>query len=179
MYFMPESNFDNIHAFFFRIECILTDGHSFPNESGRSGFMINEKDTFALRMAKMNGYPIGLYSEDFPRDQVIFFKRYGIEESDIMIPCKNRLEALERFASQHNLSPQCVLFAGSDIPDIPFIGIAGAVASPCDASDEIKMQSNYVSSYEGGHLFVRDIIEKVLKSQGRWIFDPVVYAKMF
>lgn len=176
---MSQNNFDCVKAFFLKIECVLTDGRSIPDERGRSSFMLNEKDTFALRMAKLNGYTVGLYSDDFLKEEAVFFKRYGIDESDIIIPCANRIEAIKRFASQHNITPQNVLYTGSDIPDATCAKVAGIVASPFDAAQEMKDCADYVSSYEGGHLFVRDIIETVMKSHKRWVFDPVLYAKMF
>lgn len=176
---MSHKNFDCVQAFLLKIECVLTDGRSIPNDSGRSAFMLNEKDTFALRMAKLNGYSVGLYSDEFIKEEAVFFKRYGIEESDIIIPCADRIKTINSFASQHNLESKCILFAGSDIPDTTCAKIAGVVASPCDAAPEMKEVSDYVSTYGGGHLFVREILETVMKTQKRWCFDPVLYAKMF
>ena len=176
---MSQCFFNYVKAFLLKIECVLTDGRSLTFDNGCSSFVLNEKDTFALRMAKLNGYTVGLYSDVFSKEEAVFFTRYGIDESDIFIPSVNRVETIKRFASQHHLTPQCVLYAGCDILDAGCVEMAGVVSSPSDAAPEMKDCSNFLSPYEGGHLFVRDIIGTVMKSHERWVYDPVSYAKLF
>ena len=45
------------------------------------------------------------------------------------------------------------------------------------AVQEIKQVSKYISTFKGGHGCVRDIIEKVLKVQDKWIFDTSVTSR--
>lgn len=170
---------NRVKAFFFKIESVLTNGQSIPDRNGHLSFFLNEKDTFALRMARMHNYPVGLYSDDFSYNEAVFFKRYGIAEKDILIPCSDRAAALKTFASQNDIPLECVLVAISDIPDIECVHSGGVIASPNDAMDEVKSSSDYVSPYSGGNLFVRDIIEQVLKAHGDWTFDPTVYKQSY
>ena len=60
---------------------------------------------------------------------------------------------------------------GDDIPDIPVMKKAGISACPQDAVQEVKKISDYVSHKNGGHGCVREIVEQVLKVQGKWIFE--------
>ena len=39
---------------------------------------------------------------------------------------------------------------------------------PSDAVDDIKTISHYMSPKRGGEGVVRDVLEKILKLQGRW-----------
>lgn len=170
---------NDIKAFLLKVEGVLTDGQSILLNNGHSTFVLNEKDTFALRMAKMNGYPVGIYSEFLDQDDILFFKRYGIESSDIFTSNTHNSSVLIEFAQNNNIATNNVLYAPSDIPDLAELEFAGFVASPIDAADEIKEKSDYVSQFRGGHLFVRDLIERVLKAHEKWFFDTEMYSKLF
>lgn len=76
---------NNIKAFFLKVEGVLTDGRSIIKDNGNISIFLNEKDTFALRMARMKGYPIGIYSDELTNVNAMFFMRYGIEEKDLFV----------------------------------------------------------------------------------------------
>jgi 3-deoxy-D-manno-octulosonate 8-phosphate phosphatase (KDO 8-P phosphatase) len=67
------------------------------------------------------------------------------------------------------LIPQTVVFMGDDIPDLKVMQLAGLPVCPADAVEEIKAISTYISPIPGGKGCARDIIEKVLKVQGKWL----------
>jgi len=58
---------------------------------------------------------------------------------------------------------------GDDIPDVPVMKMIGLPTCPQDAVAEVKEVSKYVSFKKGGKGCVRDVIEQVLKVQGKWI----------
>ena len=58
---------------------------------------------------------------------------------------------------------------GDDIPDYPVMKLVGLPACPQDAVKEIKEVSKYISHKNGGKGCVRDVIEQVLKVQGKWM----------
>jgi 3-deoxy-D-manno-octulosonate 8-phosphate phosphatase (KDO 8-P phosphatase) len=45
----------------------------------------------------------------------------------------------------------------------------GIPTCPIDASEEIKAISSYISNYKGGEACARDVIEQVLRAQGKWL----------
>ena len=57
---------------------------------------------------------------------------------------------------------------GDDVLDLPVVQRAGLSACPSDAAKEMRMRVDYVSPRRGGDGAVRDLIELVLRSQGRW-----------
>ena len=58
---------------------------------------------------------------------------------------------------------------GDDIPDFPVMKIVGLPCCPKDAVPEIQDISKYISQKKGGTGCVRDVIEQVLKVQGKWM----------
>jgi 3-deoxy-D-manno-octulosonate 8-phosphate phosphatase (KDO 8-P phosphatase) len=52
---------------------------------------------------------------------------------------------------------------------------AGISTCPADASEEIKSVATYISHFNGGKGCVRDVIEQVLKVQGKWMNDDAYH----
>ena len=44
--------------------------------------------------------------------------------------------------------------------------------NPADAVAEVREAADFVSGFNGGRGCIRDLVERVLKSQGQWKFDP-------
>ena len=61
-----------------------------------------------------------------------------------------------------------MLYVGDDLPDYEVMKIVELPSCPSDAIQEIKDISLYVSHKKGGEGCVRDVIEKVMKVQGKW-----------
>lgn len=60
---------------------------------------------------------------------------------------------------------------GDDIPDIDIMKAIGLPTCPADAAEEVKAVAKYISPALGGRGCVRDVIEKVLKIQGKWMSE--------
>ncbi|RMG88515.1 MAG: hypothetical protein D6714_00580, partial [Bacteroidetes bacterium] len=62
-----------------------------------------------------------------------------------------------------------ILYMGDDLPDYEVMRRVGLPACPADAAPEIKAISQYISPRVGGDGCVRDVIEKVLKLNRKWM----------
>jgi 3-deoxy-D-manno-octulosonate 8-phosphate phosphatase (KDO 8-P phosphatase) len=74
----------------------------------------------------------------------------------------------------YNLKAKNVLYMGDDIPDLYVMKLVGMPCCPQDAAAEIKEVSRYVSHKKGGKGCVRDVIEQVLKVQGKWLNNDII-----
>ena len=52
----------------------------------------------------------------------------------------------------------------------------GCPCCPADACAEIKDISVYISQKNGGYGCARDVIEQVLKAQGKWMADAKAFG---
>ncbi len=57
---------------------------------------------------------------------------------------------------------------GDDLLDLPVLDRAGLAAAPADAAQEVRQAVHWVSAARGGRGAVRELIELVLRAQGRW-----------
>ena len=46
--------------------------------------------------------------------------------------------------------------------------LAGYVGCPADSSDDVKSIADYVSPISGGYGAVQDVVEHLLRKEGRW-----------
>ena len=61
-----------------------------------------------------------------------------------------------------------MLFMGDDIPDVEAMEMVRLGCCPNDAVPEVLASADYISHKDGGKGCVRDVIEQVLKVQGKW-----------
>lgn len=169
----------DIKAFTFDIDGVMTDGGILADLEGQLYRTFDAKDGFAVRMACMNGFPVGVITGGRSQSIRARFSTNGIEPEDIYLGSRNKIEDFEDFCRRHGLTHDQIMYFGDDIPDIEVIQAAGIGVCPSDAVEEVKEVADIVSSRPGGKACVREYMEKTMKAQGRWNFDAVTYKKKF
>jgi len=96
----------------------------------------------------------------------IRLKNIGI--NDIHLGSPDKVKTFKEYTDVYNIKPEQVLYMGDDIPDYHVMQLVGLPTCPQDASPEIKAISTYISHVNGGKGAVRDVIEQVMKVQGKW-----------
>jgi 3-deoxy-D-manno-octulosonate 8-phosphate phosphatase (KDO 8-P phosphatase) len=84
------------------------------------------------------------------------------------LSASNKAATFKEYTELYHINPEHVLYMGDDIPDYHVMKLVGLSTCPQDAVAEIKAISNYISHKNGGKGAVREIIEQVMKVQGKW-----------
>ena len=79
-----------------------------------------------------------------------------------------KLEVLDSILKARRLPAEEVCFIGDDLVDIPAMRKVGLAAAPSDAKVEALRAAHLVTAAAGGRGSVREVIEFILKVQGRW-----------
>ena len=172
-------DFLKIKAFAFDIDGVATDGSILCIPGGDLLRVYDAKDSFAVRMATMNGYPVAVITGGSSlsiRERMV---TTGLKPEDVFLHCRNKMDEFRQFCDRYGLQPEDVMYFGDDIPDIEVIQTCGCGVCPSDAVEEVKAAADYISPFPGGKGCLRDTIEKVMRAQGRWVFDTDVYKKKF
>jgi len=82
----------------------------------------------------------------------------------------------EAFKERYGLRDEEIVYVGDDIPDYEVMQLAGCACCPKDACQEVKDISTYVSDRPGGQGVARDVIEQVLKAQGKWVLNAKAFG---
>jgi 3-deoxy-D-manno-octulosonate 8-phosphate phosphatase (KDO 8-P phosphatase) len=65
-------------------------------------------------------------------------------------------------------SPREAAFAGDDLIDLPIMARVGLALAPADAVPEVLAAAHFVAPAPGGRGAARQMVEFILKGQGRW-----------
>jgi len=162
-----------VNTFIFDYDGVLSDGSVILTSDGDALRTANVKDGYAMQLAIKKNYRIAIISGGYSESMKRRFESLKIE--DVFLGVDKKIDVYNLYLETHNLKPENVLFMGDDIPDYEIMLKAGVPTCPSDAVEEIKRVATYISHQSGGHGCVRDIIEQVLKVQGKWMNDDAYH----
>ena len=61
-----------------------------------------------------------------------------------------------------------VAYVGDDLPDLSILRRVGLAVAVSNAAPEVKRVAHYVTARSGGEGAVREVIELIVKAQGKW-----------
>jgi 3-deoxy-D-manno-octulosonate 8-phosphate phosphatase (KDO 8-P phosphatase) len=159
----------HITTFIFDYDGVLSDGTILVFDSGDHVRVGSVKDGYAIQLALKKGYRVAVMSGAVSDSISRRCSALGI--SEVFFGVKDKKETYRQYLVDNKLTPREVLFMGDDIPDYHVMKEAGVAVCPADAAEEIKSVAAYISQFGGGRGCVRDIVEQVLKVQGKWMDD--------
>ena len=86
------------------------------------------------------------------------------------------MDIFREWMANNGFRPDEIIYMGDDIPDYEIMAYVGCPCCPSDAVAEIRSISVYVSRAAGGEGCVRDVVETVLKAQGKWMDDKRAFG---
>ena len=171
--------FGKIRAFAFDVDGVLTDGGILANLDGELFRTFDSKDGFAIRMATMAGYAVGIITGGRSESIRKRFLTCGVKAEDVYLGSRAKIEDFDDFCLRHGLDASEVMYFGDDLPDIPVMVKCGCGVAPADAVQEVLDAADYVSPCAGGHRCAREGIENVMRLQGKWHLDVELYKEKF
>ncbi len=148
------------------VDGVLTDGSVILGESDQEFKIFNIKDGLGIKLAQAAGLEVGMITG---RTSTAVQRR--AEELGIHILYQGQSDkqtAYERIRAELGLNADQIAFVGDDLNDLPVLRRVGLSCTVADASEEVKKQVDYISQLPGGKGAVREIIEWILKRQGKW-----------
>lgn len=161
--------FPQINTLIFDIDGVLTNGIVTVFPDGQLVRQMNIKDGYALKAAVNAGLRVCIISggkSEGVRDRL---KNLGI--TDIFLGIHNKIVKFNELVTEYDLNPENIMYMGDDIPDYPVMEKVGLACCPNDAVREIQQVSKYISDKKGGEGCARDVIEQIMRVQGKWDND--------
>jgi len=152
-----------IRAIALDVDGVLTDGAFWWGPDGQEWKRFSFADVMGVSLARQAGLIVALISgEDSPLVDR-FALKMGI--TDVYKNCKDKAEALRRFAQRHALELDEVCFMGDDVNDLGALAIAGLAAAPASARPAVVAKAAFVSTHDGGSGAVRELIDSILAAR--------------
>lgn len=162
-------NYDlkKIRAIFFDVDGVLSAETIQQNDNGEPMRTVNIKDGYAMQYAVKQGLILAIITGGKSEAVRRRYESLGLKE--VFIGASVKVEVYEQIKQKYHLTDEEIMYMGDDIPDYEVIQKCGLPCCPADAAQEIKSVSKYVSHKNGGMGCGRDVVEQVLKAQGKWM----------
>jgi 3-deoxy-D-manno-octulosonate 8-phosphate phosphatase (KDO 8-P phosphatase) len=152
------------------VDGVLTDGRYWNVPDGRGGLVetkaFDSQDGIALHWLGKAGIRAGLISgrvspatEERARQARFAWIFQGHVE---------KVPLLERVLAESSLGAEQVAYVGDDFTDAPIFRRVGLAVATANARPEVKPLAHHVTVAPGGQGAVREVVELLLRAQGRW-----------
>lgn len=148
------------------IDGVMTDGKITYTSDGSEVKSFDVKDGSGLMYWTRAGHRTGIITG---RSSAMVERR--AEELDIgflSMDAKEKLPAFELMLERAGVLPEEVAMIGDDLPDLPLLRRVGFGVAVADAVDEVKEAACFITKRKGGNGAVREVVEYILKRQGKW-----------
>lgn len=171
---MSTINYDlnKIKAFIFDVDGVLSPDSIPLSPEGAPIRMVNIKDGYAINLAVKAGYGVAIIT-GADTDNIRFrFNKLGVE--DVYLKSRVKITDLNDYMNKTGYKPEEIMYAGDDLPDYKVMKVVGLAVAPANAAPEIRSVAQYISHKNGGDGVARDVIEQVMKVQGKWMSEEML-----
>ncbi len=160
-----------IKLFLMDVDGTLTDGGvcliSLPDDGGIAELKIfSSLDGLGLKLAHTMGIKTGFITG---RKSPAVLQRAKENDVDyVYLGQETKTAAFEECLRKAGAREDEVAYMGDDLPDMALAARAGLAVAVANAAPELKAISHYVTNARGGEGAAREVVELILKAQGRW-----------
>jgi len=160
------TDFKAIELLVLDVDGVLTDGGLIIHSDGSESKKFHTLDGHGIRLWQRACGKVALISgrASEPGSR----RAEELEIPYVLQNCHFKLPALEQLLRETGLKAENAAYVGDDLMDLPPVQRVGFGVAVANAVDELKVHADYVTTREGGCGAVREVIEYILRSSGRW-----------
>ena len=148
------------------VDGTLTDGGIYYDNVGNEVKKFCTKDGSGMVMARTAGITTVVITGRESAATTRRMKELGVET--FFQKVNDKVTWLNAWMHENNVKKSEIGYIGDDLNDLAPMKLCGFVACPADAVEDVKEIANYISTVNGGHGVVRDVIRKLLVDEGLW-----------
>ena len=152
------------------VDGVLCSGDITYLDNGVELKTFDVQDGMGITLARLAGLKTGIITG---RKSATIEKRADELKIDVLKQGSfNKLDPYNQVKEEFGISDNEICYVGDDVLDIPLLNLVGFSASVPNAREEVKAICDYVTVAKGGRGAVREIIDIILKNQGK--FDQLI-----
>ncbi|HEX6044048.1 MAG TPA: HAD hydrolase family protein [Pyrinomonadaceae bacterium] len=160
----------NIKLLMMDCDGVLTDGRIWILENGEDQKTFHTRDGLGIELLHRAGLKSGIISGR--TSSALARRAQSLGVSFLWQGHEDKRQAFADTLAQAGVSHDETAYVGDDLTDLPLMRISGLAVAVADAAAEVKAHAHYVTGAKGGRGAVREVVELILKAQGRW--DEIV-----
>lgn len=148
------------------VDGVLTDGKIILDANGVESKAFYVQDGSAITYLHRVGIKTAIISGR--ESKVVELRANELSIEDVYLGIHKKLEAYEEILKKHKIKDNEICYIGDDLIDLPILTKVGFSVAVPNAPLEVKERVSYITDAPGGYGAVREVTEKILKSQGKW-----------
>ena len=148
------------------VDGVMTDGRLIYDNQGIETKQFHVRDGQGIRLWKKAGFQFGLLS--LRSSQIVRTRAAELNLTIVRQGAEDKVRTTRQILQELGLDPQRTCYLGDDLPDLPVLRFVGLGVAVADACSEVRDAAHHVTAARGGEGAVREIVETILKIQGRW-----------
>ncbi len=128
--------------------------------------VFNAQDGQGLSLAHTMGILTGFITGR--RSPAVEQRAKELKVSFVCLGQATKTHAYEECMKRAGVVEEEIAYLGDDLPDIPLAKRSGLGVCVADGVPELKQVCHYMTQRRGGRGAAREVIELILKAQGRW-----------
>jgi 3-deoxy-D-manno-octulosonate 8-phosphate phosphatase (KDO 8-P phosphatase) len=160
-----------VRLFLMDVDGTLTDGGvclmSLPNNGGIAEMKVfSSLDGLGLKLAHLMGIKTGFITGR--KSPAVQQRAEEMLVDYVYLGQATKTAAFQECMKKAGVTSEEVAYMGDDLPDMPVAELAGLAVAVANAAPELKAICHYVTGAGGGQGAAREVVELILKAQGRW-----------
>jgi len=179
----PQARARKIKLLLFDVDGVLTDGKLFlfpersrpevprpsapqsaPSQVEVKGF--HAHDGTSISLARLGGIQTGLITKRI--SETVALRARELKLDYVYQGVDDKRTCFDQIVKKAGLKPEEAAFVGDDVIDLPAMRAGGLAIAVKNARAEVKREAHYVTLHAGGEGALRDAVEFILKTQGKW-----------
>jgi len=148
------------------VDGVLTSGQIIFGRDGEIMKKFHAQDGLGITLAHKAGLHIAIITGR--ESQMVNLRSAELNIKDVYQGSMNKTQALAELMAKYKLTLDQVAYVGDDLNDLPVLIRVGLPCAVANATPEVKQYAQLVTNHAGGSGAVREVIEYILKAQGKW-----------
>ncbi len=165
-----ESKLQRIKMVLMDVDGVMTGGEIIYTSAGEEFKVFNIHDGMGVAMARMAGLKTGIITGRM--SEMVRRRAEELRFDAVVQGQVHKLAAYENIRDKFGLLDAEIAYIGDDLVDLCILERAGFSAAVANAREAVKAACDYVTEAAGGQGAVREVIDLILKGQGK--FDDLV-----
>ncbi len=164
---LEKIDFSKIQFVLMDCDGVLTDGSLLYMPDGKVIKKFNAHDGFGINRGREHGLKFAIISGMSAEVNKRRAEKLNIEE--LYENCKDKTSAADEIVAKYNLGYENFCFMGDDSFDLPLLRKVGFSCAPPEAVEDVRTEVDYITKVSAGRGCVREVIDLILKKQGKLI----------
>ena len=123
-------------------------------------------DGAGISLARLAGIKTGLITKRI--SETVALRAHDLKMDHVHQGIQDKAGVFRQILEKDGITAAEAAFVGDDVIDLPVMRKCGLAIAVKNARAEVKAEAHWVTPHAGGDGAARDVIEYILKAQGKW-----------